>query len=129
MEMPGVLPERWHASVRQVLCKAQPEHRQPLLDELEGQLSNPTKKIHNPPGYLHSLRIAMECGLADLAHADAVAAERRERKRMDSVIKNHQRQQAEVSATAPILSRNEARAQLKLKADQWKADLALRGLR
>lgn len=129
MEMPGVLPERWHTAVRQVLSNAQPGHRQSLLDELEGQLSNPAKKIHNPPGYLHSLRVAMECGSADLAHADAVAAERRERKRLDSVIKNHQRQQAEVSAAAPTLSRNEARAQLKLKADQWKAELALRGLR
>ena len=129
MAMPAALQDRWHESVRQVLVSARPEDRQSLLDELEGQLSNPGKKIHNPPGYLHNLRVAFECGLAKLAYAEAVATERKERLRMDSAIRNHVQQQAQSSTQAPVLSRSEALAQLKQKANEWRADLAMRGQR
>ena len=129
MAMPAALQDRWHESVRQVLVSARPEDRQSLLDELEGQLSNPGKKIHNPPGYLHNLRVAFECGLAKLAYAEAVATERKDRRRMESAIRNHVQQQAQSRTQAPVLSRSEALAQLKQKANEWRADLAMRGQR
>ena len=113
MAMPIGLQACWHDAVRRVLAKARPEQRQPLLDELEGQLSNPLKTINNPPGYLHSLRVAMERGSVALAHAETVAAQRTERERIDKAIKSHEMRQAAADAATPSMSREAARAKLR----------------
>lgn len=110
--MPAALGADWHAAVRRVLAKARPELRQSLIDELEGQLS--IKAISNPAGYLHSLRVAVESGVAVLAHAEAVAAQRRQRERTADALEQHAKQQVELTAAAtPSMSAAEARARLR----------------
>src|SRR3990167_5315636 len=54
-----VLPSRLDASLRAgvlaTVTQAPSELRQAFLDELAGHLAIPSKKIHNPAGWLHSL--------------------------------------------------------------------------
>lgn len=117
--MPAVLDKQWHTAVRKVLAKARPENRQSLLDELEGQLSNPAKSISNPPGYLHSLRIGLEIGAVQLAYADSVAAKRREYERTAQTLKYHlDNRDEEIKAAIPPMTREEARAKLRRQAQE-----------
>lgn len=120
--MPEVLAAQWHDAVRHVLSKAKPEHRQPLLDELEGQLSNPAKNINNPPGYLHALRIGLELGAVQLAYADSVATKRREQAQTVKAMQQHaQHREAQIKATTPVMSREEALAKLRKQAQELRS--------
>lgn len=117
--MPECLAAQWHDAVRHVLSKAKPEHRQSLLDELEGQLSNPAKSINNPPGYLHSLRIGLEIGAVQLAYADSVASKRREQEHTVKAMQQHvQHREMQIKADTPVMSREEALAKLRRQAQE-----------
>lgn len=67
---PAFLP-----GIHDVLLRCDPALRQPLLDELQGQLNIPGKRIHNPVGWLSSVARKAAQG-STLALADAVAAQR-----------------------------------------------------
>jgi hypothetical protein len=69
---PEVLP-----GIRDVLSHAPAEHRQALLDELQGQMRLPGKTIHNPAGWLVALIRRMNQGAA-LPLAESVASLRRQ---------------------------------------------------
>lgn len=84
--MPKALAAEWHEAVRATLAAAPVEQRQALLDELEGQLGIQGKTIHNPPGYLHVLIKRQANGSLDLAMAEKVAADRREREQVQAAI-------------------------------------------
>jgi hypothetical protein len=74
---PKALDEGWHSAVRTALKAAPIVIRQPLLDELEGQLT--LKQIHNPPGWLHTLIGKHRQGALVLSMAGKVAADREQR--------------------------------------------------
>nr|WP_145549990.1 hypothetical protein [Variovorax boronicumulans] len=75
---PSALASAALPGVLEVLAQA-PEHlRQPLLDELQGQLLIPSKTIHNPAGWL--LGLIRRCGDGSrLALAKQVAQDRQRR--------------------------------------------------
>ncbi|MFZ2825112.1 MAG: hypothetical protein WA007_05550 [Hydrogenophaga sp.] len=75
-----VLPSRLDASLRAgvlaTVTQAPSELRQAFLDELSGHLAIPSKKIHNPAGWLHSLIRRHAEGFVALAMAPQVAEQR-----------------------------------------------------
>jgi hypothetical protein len=86
LEMPKALNPEWHEGVRRALAAAPADVRQPMLDELEGQLSILRKDIRNPVGYLHALIRRHASGTLDLAMAEKVAADRLARQRVAKVV-------------------------------------------
>jgi hypothetical protein len=91
-----ILPERLdpacHAGVLATVSQASPELRQSFLDELAGHLSIPSKTIHNPVGWLHSLIRRHKDGFVALALAPQVAEQRA----------RNQRFQERIAATASV---------------------------
>lgn len=77
--LPKALDTDWHPGVLKALATAPAALRQPLLDELEGQLSIAGKTIHNPAGWLYSLLTKERQGTLVLAMADKVAGDRERR--------------------------------------------------
>ncbi|MBU4281591.1 MAG: hypothetical protein KKG11_14250, partial [Gammaproteobacteria bacterium] len=85
-----VLPSRLDASLRAgvlaTVTQAPSELRQAFLDELAGHLAIPSKKIHNPAGWLHSLIRRHAEGFVALAMAPQVAEQRvRQRRHQERV--------------------------------------------
>lgn len=114
ISLPSVLGKQWHEAVRKVLSIAKPEHRQSLLDELEGQLRNPGKHIANPPGYLHSLRVGLESGRVQLAYAQSIASQREQnRHAQDAVQERIKALNANLTTNLPPMTKEEALAQLR----------------
>lgn len=81
LALPDLLDASLHASVLSTVAKAPGELRQAFLDELAGHLAIPTKKIHNPAGWLHSLIRRHADGFVALAMAPQVADLRARRQR------------------------------------------------
>jgi len=86
---PGlILPVGLDASTKQAILgtitQASPDLRQSFLDELAGHLSIPTKTIHNPAGWLHSLIRRHREGFVALAMAEQVAGLRVKRQQHDA---------------------------------------------
>lgn len=83
-----ILPVGLDAFTKQAILgtitQAPPEHRQSFLDELAGHLLIPTKTIHNPAGWLHSLIRRSREGFVALAMAEQVAAQRLKRQQHDA---------------------------------------------
>lgn len=79
--MPRRLDQAWHQAVLGTVARAPEAVRQALLDELDGQLGIEGKTIHNPAGWLHALVRRHASGTLELAMAEKVAADRRERER------------------------------------------------
>jgi hypothetical protein len=73
---PKALQATHLAGLRDVLRQAPADQRQPLLDELEGQLRIPGKTIHNPAGWVLSVIRQRQRGPLVLPLADQVAQER-----------------------------------------------------
>lgn len=112
--LPSVLGKQWHEAVRKVLSIAKPEHRQSLLDELEGQLRNPGKQITNPPGYLHSLRVGLESGRVQLAYAQSIASQREQNRHAQDAVQEHIKAlNTNLTTTLPPMTKEEAFAQLR----------------
>jgi hypothetical protein len=75
---PAALPAAALPGVLEVLAQAPERLRQPLLDELQGQLLIPSKTIHNPAGWM--LGLIRRCGDGSgLALARQVAQDRHQR--------------------------------------------------
>ena len=114
ISLPSVLGKQWHEAVRKVLATAKPEHRQCLLDELEGQLRNPGKQIANPPGYLHSLRVGLESGRVQLAYAQSIASQREQNRHAQDAVQEHIKAlNTNLTTTLPPMTKEEAFAQLR----------------
>lgn len=114
INLPSVLGKQWHEAVRKVLSIAKPEHRQSLLDELEGQLRNPGKQITNPPGYLHSLRVGLEAGRVQLAYAQSIANQREQNRRAQDAVQEHiTALNTNLTTKLPPMTKEEAFAQLR----------------
>lgn len=97
-----------------MLATAKPEHRQCLLDELEGQLRNPGKQIANPPGYLHSLRVGLESGRVQLAYAQSIASQREQNRHAQDAVQEHIKAlNTNLTTTLPPMTKEEAFAQLR----------------
>lgn len=84
--LPGKLDQAWHQAVLGTVARAPEAVRQALLDELDGQLGIEGKTIHNPAGWLHALVRRHASGTLELAMAEKVAADRRERERVAQAI-------------------------------------------
>ncbi|KAA1284241.1 hypothetical protein HC956_09280 [Alcaligenes faecalis] len=114
ISLPSVLGKQWHEAVRKVLATAKPEHRQCLLDELEGQLRNPGKQIANPPGYLHSLRVGLESGRVHLAYAQSIASQREQNRHAQDAVQEHIKAlNTNLTTSLPPMTKEEAFAQLR----------------
>lgn len=83
-----ILPVGLDAPTKQAILgtitQASPDLRQSFLDELAGHLSIPTKTIHNPAGWLHSLIRRHREGFVALAMAEQVAGLRVKRQQHDA---------------------------------------------
>ena len=71
--LPNQLETSLRAGVLATVAQAPSELRQSFLDELAGHLAIPSKKIHNPAGWLHSLIRRHAEGFVALAMAPQVA--------------------------------------------------------
>ncbi|SCK55734.1 hypothetical protein VAR608DRAFT_5758 [Variovorax sp. HW608] len=85
LNLPQCLTAQMLPGVRHVLQQVEPQWRQPMLDELEGQARIAGKTIHNPAGWLRGLARGVKAGTV-LALAEQVAAERRQRQAIQAQI-------------------------------------------
>jgi hypothetical protein len=128
-----VLPSRLDTSLRAgvlaTVAQAPSELRQAFLDELAGHLAIPSKKIHNPAGWLHSLIRRHAEGFVALAMAPQVAdlraRQRRHQERLAGVVACSTEQQMPTSTqgreveAAPLdseIKRTHRQRLLELKA-------------
>lgn len=81
LHLPDRLDPSMRAGVLATIAQASPDLRQAFLDELAGHLAIPSKTIHNPIGWLHSLIRRYRDGDVVLAMAPQVAELRLRRQR------------------------------------------------
>lgn len=81
LHLPDRLDPSMRAGVLATIAQASPDLRQAFLDELAGHLAIPSKTIHNPIGWLHSLIRRYRDGDVVLAMAPQVSEQRQRRQR------------------------------------------------
>jgi hypothetical protein len=120
---PKALDDTVLAGIRAALLQAPVDQRQPLLDELQGQLLIPTKTIHNPVGWMLGVMRNLRQG-ATLALAHQVARDRA----------HHTAFQRQVATAVPPanpipVSDPQAREDARQRLNALRADFARRGAR